>query len=163
LIQIHGESILNAAFATCSKAAGYASPHIQTPGGIQMIKFAKLVSAAIVFAAMATAAFAVESPAGTWQSADGTTRFEITLCGDGTEVCAKLVYLSGEAATAENMQYLNQYVLKGAKRALENKWRGEAEYLGEVVKGTMTMVSGDVMTINGCKGALCQKFELVRL
>lgn len=128
-----------------------------------MTKFAKLVSAACVFAAMATSAFAVESPAGTWQSVDGTTRFEITLCGDGTEVCAKLVYLSGEAATAENLQYLNQYVLLGAKRALENKWRGQAEYLGEIVKGTMTMVSSDVMTINGCKGALCQKFELVRL
>ena len=128
-----------------------------------MNTFAKLAAAACVSATMTTAAFAVESPAGTWQSVDGTTRFEVTLCGDGADVCAKLVYLGGEAATPENLQYLNQYVLQGAKRALENKWRGEAEYLGEVVKGTMTMVGANSMTINGCKGALCQKFELVRL
>ncbi|MND06808.1 hypothetical protein D3C83_284160 [compost metagenome] len=54
-------------------------------------------------------------------------------------------------------------MLLGAKRALENKWRGQAEYLGEIVKGTLTMVGSDAMTINGCKGALCQKFELSRL
>lgn len=128
-----------------------------------MNTFAKIASAACVFVAMTTAAFAVESPAGTWQSVDGSTRFEVTLCGDGTQVCAKLVYLGGKAATPENMQYLNQYVLQGAKRALENKWRGQAEYLGEIVKGTMTLIGADTMTINGCKGALCQKFDLVRL
>lgn len=38
-----------------------------------------------------------------------------------------------------------------------------AEYLGEIVKGTLTMVDGDTITINGCKGALCQKFELSRI
>ncbi len=128
-----------------------------------MTTFAKISSAICIASMMTTSAFAVESPAGIWQSVDGSTRFEVTLCGGGTDVCAKLVYLGGEAATPENMQYLNQYVLLGAKRALENKWRGDAEYLGETVKGTMTMVNANTMTINGCKGALCQKFELVRL
>ena len=79
-----------------------------------MNAFAKIVSAACFVAALTTSAFAVESPAGTWQSVDGTTRFEVTLCGDGADVCAKLVYLGGAAATPENMQYLNQYVLLGA-------------------------------------------------
>ena len=74
-----------------------------------------------------------------------------------------LVWLRDDARTSENLKYLNQYVLIGAKRAVENKWRGQAEYLGEVVKGTLTLVDGDTMTINGCKGALCQKFELTRL
>jgi uncharacterized protein (DUF2147 family) len=125
--------------------------------------FSKILTTAAVFLAIATPAFAVESPAGTWQSSDGSTRFEITLCGEGADVCAKLVHLSGAAATPENMQYLNQFVLLGAKRAMENKWRGQADYMGEVVKGTLTMVDGDTMTINGCKGALCQKFELNRI
>lgn len=127
-----------------------------------MNTFAKLLSAACLVGSITTAALAVESPVGTWQSVDGTTRFEVTLCGDGAEVCAKLVYLGGAAATPENMQYLDQFVLQGAKRALENKWRGQAEYLGEIVKGAMTMLGANTMTINGCKGALCQKFELVR-
>jgi uncharacterized protein (DUF2147 family) len=129
-----------------------------------MTSIAKLVFAALVLAGLGIApALAVESPAGLWQTSTGESRFEVTLCGDGTEVCARLVWLREDARTAENLPYLNSYVLMGAKRALENKWRGEAEYLGEVVKGTLTMVDADTMTLNGCKGALCQKFKLNRL
>lgn len=108
-------------------------------------------------------AFAAMSPAGTWQSVTGESRFVVTLCGDGTEVCAKLVWLRDDARTPQNLPYLDSYVLKGAKRALDNKWRGDAEYMGDVVKGTLTLVDDDTITINGCKGALCQKFELRRL
>lgn len=124
----------------------------------------KFITTTIVATTLAIApAFAAQSPAGTWQTVSGESRFEVTLCGDGTEVCAKLVWLRDDARTAENLGYLNSYVLKGARRALENKWRGSAEYLGEVVKGTLTLVDGNTMTINGCKGALCQTFELTRI
>ena len=129
-----------------------------------MPKSFKLIATAIVATALAIApAFAAQSPAGTWQTVSGESRFEVTLCGDGTEVCARLVWLRDDARTADNLSYLNSYVLKGAKRALENKWRGSAEYMGEVVKGMLTLVDGNTMTINGCKGALCQKFELTRI
>ena len=73
------------------------------------------------------------------------------------------MWLRSDARTAENLPYLNTYVLLNAKRALNNKWRGEAAYQGEVVKGTLTLVDSDTLTINGCKGALCQKFELSRI
>jgi uncharacterized protein (DUF2147 family) len=129
-----------------------------------MIKSLTFLSAAVLTAALSIApAFAAQSPAGTWQTVSGESRFEVTLCGDGTEVCAKLVWLRADAKTPENLGYLDSYVLKGAKRALENKWRGSAEYMGEVVKGTLTLVDSNTITINGCKGALCQKFELTRI
>jgi uncharacterized protein (DUF2147 family) len=123
----------------------------------------KTLLAAAMFGLAAAPALAVDSPAGTWQTTTGESRFEVTLCGDGTQVCAQLVWLREDARTPETLPYLNTYVLIGAKRALNNKWRGEAEYLGETVKGTLTLVDADTMTINGCKGALCQKFELSRL
>jgi uncharacterized protein (DUF2147 family) len=123
--------------------------------------------AAIAFVATVavslTPALAAQSPAGTWQTVTGESRFEVSLCGDGTQVCAKLVWLRDDARTPENLPYLNSYVLRDAARALENKWRGSAEYMGEVVKGTLTLVDGNTITINGCKGALCQKFELTRI
>lgn len=112
---------------------------------------------------LAVPAFAAQSPEGIWQTTTGESRFEVSLCGDGTQVCAKLVWLREDARTAENLRYLDSYVLMGARRALENKWRGSAEYMGETIKGTLTLVGADVMTINGCKGALCQKFELTRI
>jgi uncharacterized protein (DUF2147 family) len=129
-----------------------------------MTSLIKTASAAILALAIGVVpAFAANSPAGTWQTTTGESRFEVSLCGDGTQVCAKLTWLRDDARTPENLAYLNTWVLKGAPRAMNNKWRGEAEYLGEVVKGTLTLIDGDTMTINGCKGALCQKFELVRL
>jgi uncharacterized protein (DUF2147 family) len=127
------------------------------------ITFRTIAAAALAIAVSAAPALAANSPAGTWQTTSGETRFKVELCGDGTEVCAQLVWLREDARTPENLQYLNSYVLLGAKRALNNKWRGQAEYLGEVVKGTLTLIDDDTITINGCKGALCQKFELVRL
>ena len=129
-----------------------------------MIHRMKHVAAAAILVALGTVpALAAQSPAGTWQTVTGESRFEVSLCGDGTEVCAKLVWLRSDARTAENLPYLNTYVLLNAKRALNNKWRGEAAYQGEVVKGTLTLVDSDTLTINGCKGALCQKFELSRI
>jgi len=127
------------------------------------MSFVRTAAALFLAAAIATPAAAAQSPAGTWQTTTGESRFEVTLCGDGTEVCAKLVWLRPDARTPDNLAYLNSFVLLGAKRALENKWRGTAEYMGEVVKGTLTLVDADTITINGCKGALCQKFELTRI
>ena len=127
------------------------------------MSFVRTAAALFLAAAIATPAAAAQSPAGTWQTTTGESRFEVTLCGDGTEVCAKLVWLRPDARTPDNLAYLNSCVLLGAKRALENKWRGTAEYMGEVVKGTLTLVDADTITINGCKGALCQKFELTRI
>jgi hypothetical protein len=103
------------------------------------------------------------TPVGSWQDTEGTTRFKVTFCGDNYEVCAQLVHLAGEARTPENMQYLNQYVLKGAKRSVGYSWKGQASYLGDTVAGTLTLVNASTMTINGCKGMLCQKFELRRI
>jgi len=129
-----------------------------------MIRFTRqTIAAAMLVTLAASPALAAQSPAGTWQTTTGESRFEVTLCGDGTQVCAKLIWLREDARTAENLPYLNSYVLLGAKRALENKWRGDAEYLGEVVRGTLTLVDHDTLTINGCEGALCKKFELNRI
>jgi hypothetical protein len=54
-------------------------------------------------------------------------------------------------------------VVMNAKMALTNKWRGEAQYQGETVKGTITMVDANTMTLDGCKGALCKRLQLQRV
>lgn len=131
-----------------------------------MTNFIKTVCAALLVSGMALApvqAAGPASPAGTWQVTDGSSRYKVELCGDGTQVCAQLIWLRKQDRTAENLKYLNTYVLKGAKRATNTKWRGNAEYKGETIRGTLTMVDANNMTLNGCKGALCQKFSLTRL
>jgi hypothetical protein len=60
------------------------------------------------------------------------------------------------------MRYLNSYVLRNAKRSVGFSWKGSVDYLGEVVSGTLTLVDRNTLTINGCKGMVCQQFELRR-
>jgi len=129
-----------------------------------MTRLLKILAAtAVAFAMTAPALAAPLSPVGVWETENGASRFKVELCGDGTQVCAKLVWLRDDARTPDNLRYLNTYVLKGAKRALENKWRGNAQYQGETVRGTLTVLDADSMTINGCKGALCERIDLRRI
>jgi len=125
----------------------------------------KIVSAVTLIAGLAAlpATSADFTPVGSWQDAAGTTRFKVTFCGKNHEICAQLVHLAGEARTAENLKYLNDYVLKNAKRSVGFSWKGDARYMGETVSGTLTLVDVNTMTINGCKGMLCEKFELRRV
>lgn len=129
-----------------------------------MTFFRTIAAASLVGAMSISAAFAAAgTPTGTWQTTTGESRFQVSLCGDGTQLCAKLVWLRDDVRTADNLPYLNTYVLMGARRVVGDKWRGEADYLGETVKGTLSMVDSDTMTINGCKGLVCQKFTLTRI
>ena len=133
-----------------------------------MAKITTLSAAIIAASLLAMPVFANStikplSPVGTWQLATGESRFKIELCGDGTQLCAKLSWLRDDARTPDNLALLNKYVLVNAKMALTNKWRGETRYQGEMVKGTITMVDADTMTLDGCKGALCKSVQLTRL
>lgn len=125
---------------------------------------AVLLAAALTIApAVARSTVVPLSPVGQWQLVSGESRFRIELCGDGTQLCAQLTWLRADARTPDTLPLLNTYVLKNARLALTNKWRGEGQYKGETVKGTITMVDADTMTLNGCKGALCRELTLKRL
>ncbi|MDR3475290.1 MAG: DUF2147 domain-containing protein [Devosia sp.] len=133
-----------------------------------MSKFQTLSAAAFAIAlsvapAIANSTVKPLSPVGAWELASGESKFKVTLCGDGTQLCAQLTWLRDDARSPDNMSLLNKYVLMNARMALTNKWRGEAQYMGETVKGTITMVDPDTMTLDGCKGALCKQFELKRI
>ena len=61
------------------------------------------------------------SPVGAWEMTSGESRFKVSLCGDGTELCAQLVWLRDDARSSANAPLLNKYVLMNAKLALTNK------------------------------------------
>lgn len=122
--------------------------------------------AAIAFAACTMAApvlAADDTPAGQWQSVTGDARYTVSMCGDGTKLCVKLVWLSAELRTTENLQYLNTWVIRNARPADDNEWRGEVEYEGATVNGHIRLVSGDRLEVNGCRLILCQKLEFIRI
>lgn len=124
----------------------------------------KTFAAAALAVGLATPAIAQDlTPVGTWQTTTGESRYAVNFCGDGTELCAKLIWLRKDAQTPENMALLNKHVVQGAKPTAANKWRGTVRYEGQTVAGSVTLVSEDRMSLSGCQLIACQKVDFVRL
>jgi uncharacterized protein (DUF2147 family) len=85
------------------------------------------------------------------------------MCGDGTQLCATLTWLSEEARTPENLAYLNAMVLEGAKSTTPVKWKGAVQYDGETFNGTVTMVNSNTLRLSGCKAIACEAMILERI
>ena len=125
---------------------------------------AKTIAAAVLALCTAAPAFAQDvTPVGTWQTTTGESRYAVSYCGDGTELCAKLTWLREDAKTPENLALLNKYVVQGAEPTAQNKWRGTVKYDGHTVAGSVTQISEDKLSLSGCKLIACQKVDFVRI
>jgi uncharacterized protein (DUF2147 family) len=118
---------------------------------------ASALAAAPVFAAVAA------DPTGTWQSTGGESRYKVTYCGDGSQLCAKLTWLREDARTAENLPYLNHYVVQGATATADNKWAGRVSYAGDTYEGSLTMTGQNSLKLSGCKGMFCKTMKFSRI
>ena len=101
------------------------------------------------------------SPVGSWQVSTGEARVKVTMCGNGTELCAKLVWLSDKAKTAENLRLLNGYVVNRAQPSGEG-WKGTVRFDGNTATGSIKMVSANTITLSGCK-LICKTFQFNRI
>jgi uncharacterized protein (DUF2147 family) len=124
---------------------------------------AKTLAAASVALGLITAPAFAADPTGTWQTSTGESRYKVSYCGDGTQLCAKLTWLRDDAKTQENLAYLGAYVVKGAVPTAGNKWKGQVDYDGDTFAGSVTMVSANAMTLKGCKGMFCKSMKFNRI
>lgn len=123
-----------------------------------------LAAAAVAFSMLAAPALAIAAdPTGTWQSSGGESRYKVSYCGDGTQLCAKLTWLREDAKTPENVALLGAYVVRGATATGDNKWKGAVTYDGDTYAGSVTMVSNNAMKLSGCKGIFCKSLSFSRL
>lgn len=102
------------------------------------------------------------SPVGSWQASTGEARVKVTMCGDGTELCAKLVWLSEKARTKENLPLLNDYVVNRAQPTGERNWKGTVRFGGNTASGKIELVSANSITVSGCK-VVCKTFRFNRI
>ena len=124
----------------------------------------RILTATLIAIGLATPALALAAdPTGTWQSASGESRYTVSYCGDGTQLCAKLTWLREDAKTPENLELLGAYVVRGATPTAENKWQGAVRYQGDTYEGNVTLVSSDALKLSGCKGLFCQSMRFNRL
>ena len=104
------------------------------------------------------------SPAGIWQADDGDSRYDVTLCGDGTQICAKLIWIKPDKINNRNIQYLDKYVIYEGNRVRPAEWRGNIDIYGVSVGGSVKIVNQNQLKVTGCAfGFFCQGFELFRI
>ena len=127
------------------------------------MNFAKALGATVLAAGLAATPAMAADPTGQWQTTTGDSRYVVTYCGDGNQLCAKLVWLRSDARTDQNLAYLNRFVVSGAVPVGANSWKGNVSYDGDVFAGQMTLVGNDQMKLRGCKGLFCQSLSFERI
>jgi Uncharacterized protein conserved in bacteria len=126
-----------------------------------MRSFRHLLSAAVL--SLAAVLPAAASPVGMWEIEMRDSRYDVTLCGDGTQLCAELVWLGNGADNAENLPYLNTLLIDHARQTRPNQWKGELHIYGQRAAGTITQVSADQITLRGCVAlVICKTYQMYR-
>lgn len=116
---------------------------------------------ALLLAGMASPTLA--SPEGMWEIEMRDSRYEVSLCGDGTELCAKLIWLGNGADSPENLPYLNTFLIEEARATGPNQWKGDLHLYGQTAAGTITQVGEDQITLTGCVALiLCRNYQMYR-
>lgn len=129
-----------------------------------MFRKSAFLALALLSAASTLPANAGElSPVGTWQTKGGESRYEVSYCGSGSQLCARLTWLAPSARTADNLAYLNKYIVKGARPSGANTWKGTVRYQGQAIGGRVRLVAPDKLKLNGCQLVFCKTIEFERV
>jgi uncharacterized protein (DUF2147 family) len=128
---------------------------------IGMRKWMQLVLGVAMSAAAVAPATA--SPVGVWEIEMRDSRYNVTLCGDGTQLCGELIWLGNGADNAENLPYLNTMIIDHAQPTGPNRWKGSLNLYGNRAQGTITQVSENQITLQGCVlYVICKAYQLYR-
>lgn len=110
------------------------------------------------------AAPALASPAGLWEIESRDSRYQVSLCGDGTQLCARLVWLGNGADSPQNLPYLNTMLIDGARPTGPGQWQGDLHLYGQTAGGTITQVNAQEMTLRGCVAlVICKTYRMFRI
>lgn len=113
---------------------------------------------------VAGSGLAQASPEGLWEIEMRDSRYQVALCGDGSQLCATLVWLGNGADTPDNLPYLNTLLIDHASATGPNEWRGDLHIYGQTAAGTITQVSDDQITLRGCAfGIICKSYQMYRM
>ena len=106
---------------------------------------------------------AMASPNGVWELETRDTRIQLQLCGDGSQLCGQLVWLSDADYNNQYKRYLNTPVTTGMTAVGPGRWKGKMRLLGYDMSGTITQQSEDQMTLSGCAFlVVCKTYQLYR-
>ncbi len=102
------------------------------------------------------------TPVGMWEADNKESRYQVTLCGDGTQLCAELVWIRPRDINRRNKPYINTYVVYEAVRARPAEWKGDINIYGTKYGGSVKIINQNKLLLTGCIFILCETFELNR-
>lgn len=103
------------------------------------------------------------SPNGVWELETRDTRIQLALCGDGTQLCGTLVWLSDADYNKQYQPFLNAPVANGIKQTNPNRWKGAMKLFGQNITGTITQQSETQMTLQGCAFlVVCKSYQMFK-
>jgi uncharacterized protein (DUF2147 family) len=107
------------------------------------------------------AAFASTS-LGIYQTTDRKMDYELSLCGDGAQLCVKLLAARGTALTKQTKPYIGKFIVNKAKPGGKNKWNGRITIQGYTLDGSLTLKPGKSFVMRGCAYiVICSDFTLI--
>ncbi len=110
-----------------------------------------------------SAGVAQASPNGVWELDTRDTRIELALCGDGTQLCGTLVWLSDADYNEQYKRFLNAPVANAIGQTGPNRWKGAMQLFGHRITGTITQQSETQMTLQGCALlVICKTYQMFR-
>ena len=113
--------------------------------------FARLFSAVFMLASASADAWAQSmSPTGLWESTDGNTHYAVSLCGDGTQLCAYLIWISPRVINRNNRRFLNTSIFRFLEATGPNSWEGEIVVDGRAVQGKVRQIGANQLEVTGC-------------
>lgn len=120
--------------------------------------------AAAASMAMPAVAQGLQSPVGTWEIEMRDSRYRVEMCGDdGNQICGTLIWLGNGADSPENLPYLNTLMIDHAPGIGPNQWKGKLNIYGQTAAGTITQVSDDQISLEGCAFlVICKTYRMYR-
>lgn len=119
--------------------------------------------AASVLMVAGSSGAALASPNGVWELDSRDTRIQLALCGDGTQLCGTLVWLSDADYNKQYEPFLNKPVSTGIEKAGPNRWKGTLQLFGHKMQGTITQRSETQMTLQGCAFlVVCKSYDMFK-
>ncbi len=107
---------------------------------------------------------AMAAPDGVWELETKDTRFQLQSCGDGSQLCGQLVWLSDTDYNVQYQPFLNRPVAEGLQQVSQGKWKGAMTLFGQKVAGTVTQRSETQMTLTGCAFlVVCKTYQMYRV
>jgi len=129
-----------------------------------MRKLAKISSVLALALTMGAPAMAQTlSPEGLWEPGNKESRYQISYCGNGRDLCGLVAWIDPAHQTADNKKLLNTYLFSEIPMRGRDTWRGNIHFAGRNINGKVKQLSATKMSVEACLLFWCEKVTLTRV